>query len=153
MSARITEARTAQYELAIEIAAPRPRVWEALVEDTDLWWLPDFRLVGDDSTVSLRAEAGGALVEHRPDGASLLWYTVQRVEPGVSLHLVGVSSPEGGGPATTMLRLRLRDRGDGCLLEVSDALVGQVTEATVASLRDGWERLLGEGLRRYVERG
>ena len=78
------------YELAIQINAPRERVWKAITQEANYWWLPDFRMVGENSTVSLELKAGGGLIEQTEEGGSLLWYTVQWFQPSsFVLYLVG----------------------------------------------------------------
>ena len=146
-----TETHAVTYELEVAIDAGVDEVWRALVERTDAWWLPDFHMVAAGSNVRLDARAGGGLVETDPEGGSLLWYTVQMVVPGRSLHLVGHLAADYGGPATTMLKLALEERDGGTVLSVQDSLVGRVSEDTAASLRAGWEQLFGEGLKAFVE--
>lgn len=152
MSGPTTETQAVRYELEIAIEAPRETVWRALTEETDAWWLPDFHMVGPGSVVTLDARAGGDLVERREDGGSLLWYTVQMCVPGESLHLVGHLAPAWGGPATTMLALVLEERSGATVLRVSDALFGNVSEASASSLQEGWTQLFGEGLKAHAER-
>jgi hypothetical protein len=62
-------------------------------------------------------------------------------------------APDWGGPATTMLKLVLEERGDATLLRVSDALFGSVDAAQAATLREGWLALFGRGLKPHAERG
>jgi uncharacterized protein YndB with AHSA1/START domain len=152
MTTLTSETRVGQYALEIQINAPRAAVWQALVDETNAWWLPDFHMVGEGSVVSFDARAGGQLIETKPDGGSLLWYTVQMCAPQESLHLVGFCAPEWGGPATTMLRLKLEDTDGGTLLSVSDALVGRVTDESLESLRAGWLQLFTDGLKSFAER-
>jgi len=71
--------------------------------------------------------------------------------PGTSLHLVGHIAPDWGGPATSILRLSLHEKGSGTVLRVRDALFGRVDEKSAASQRDGWRQLFGDGLKRHVE--
>lgn len=149
--ARTTAAGVLRYELELPLAAPRARVWEALTAETDAWWLPSFRMMGEGSRVRFEARAGGTLVEERPDGGSLLWYQVLMCVPGSALHLVGHLGPDFGGPATTLLTLTLVDAGRGCTLRVTDALHGAVGPDLVRSLESGWRQLFGDGLRRFVE--
>ena len=144
-----TQAQVAQYELEIEIKADRERVWQALTGETDAWWLPDFRSLGD-SVVTLDPVPGGGLTESCADGRSLLWYTVQMIVPSESMYLVGHTAPDWGGPTLSMLKLELQDRGEGCALLVSDALLGRVSDTQASSLSDGWRQLFGDGLGRYV---
>jgi len=140
-----------QYTFEVSIDASPAAVWKALTDETNVWWLPDFHMVGEQSVVTLEARAGGQLIETQADGASLLWYTVQMCLPGRSLHLVGHIAPDWGGPATSMLELTLAEREAGTLLTVRDALFGQVTEKHAANQRDGWIQLFSDGLKRHVE--
>jgi len=151
MSIETKPAKCVQSELEIAIEAPVGRVWRALVEEIDAWWLPDFRVVGEGSVLSLDARAGGGLVERLEGGGSLLWYTVQMCVPETSLHLVGHLAPEWGGPAISMLELALEGSGGHTRLRVRDALFGNVNESTGGSQCEGWQALFGRGLREHVE--
>ncbi len=152
MTAKISEARVAVYELEVKINAPRAAVWKGLVEDTDAWWLHDFHMVGEGSTVTLDARAGGHLIESHEDGRSLLWFTVTNCVPGVQLDASGGLSPQFGGPATTMITIKLEELdGGGTTLRMTDALFGRVPEETIRALDEGWKLLFTEGLKKYVE--
>jgi uncharacterized protein YndB with AHSA1/START domain len=151
MSPTTLETRAVTYELEVEIAASPSTVWRSLTEETDAWWLPDFRMVGPGSKVHFDARAGGQLVERSEDGGSLLWYTVLMSVPEESLDLVGHVTAAYGGPATTMLRLGLEATETGTLLRISDALVGHVEESSVNSLESGWLQLFREGLKAHAE--
>jgi len=142
-----------QYELEIAIAASRAVVWTALIDETNAWWLPEFRMVNPASTVEFDVTAGGrGLIEFVPDGAFLSWYAVQMFLPErFKVYLVGNLAPEWGGPSTSNLCLALDEAEDGCLLKVSDAHHGRVDANSAESLKNGWQQLFGDGLRRYVE--
>ncbi len=146
----VSPANVLKYELEVRIDAPRAKVWQALTEETNAWWLPDFHMVGPDSVVTLDANAGGHLIERMEGGGSLLWYTVQMSVPETSLHFVGHLAAGYGGPATTLLELALSDDGEGTLLVIRDALYGNVSEKTAGSLESGWRQLFGDGLGGYV---
>ncbi|QDV42588.1 hypothetical protein Enr13x_24360 [Stieleria neptunia] len=142
-----------QYELEIEIKADRTVVWKALIEQPDRWWLPDFRMVDEASTVEFDVRPGGhGLIESRDGGGFLVWYTIQFYQPDeFKIYLVGNVAPDWGGPSTSNLCLSLDRRGDGSVLKLSDTHHGHVSEAYMGSLKDGWAKLFGEGLRRHVE--
>jgi uncharacterized protein YndB with AHSA1/START domain len=141
------------YELEVHIDAPPNRVWQAITAETNAWWLPDFHMVGEGSTVTLDTRAGGGLIEHLEGGGSLLWYTVQWCRPQeFTLYLIGQTARDWGGPATSHLKLQIEPRGtDACTLKVSDALHGHVTEGSARSLEEGWTTLYSDGLKRYCE--
>ena len=144
-----TEPRS--YELEIAIDASREAVWNALTEETNAWWLPDFHMVGEGSTVSFDARAGGQLIETKEDGAGLLWYTVHMCTPGESIHMVGHVFPQWGGPATSLLHMALEERDGQTVLRVTDSHHGQVSEANLRSLEEGWTWLFTDGLKQHVE--
>jgi len=147
---QIIELRGAQYELSIPIEAPRPRVWRALTDQLNSWWLPDFHMLGPDSTVTLELRAGGRLYEQSGD-QELLWYTVLAVSPEESLSLVGYCTPDFGGPLTTMLIAKLDSEQEATRLSITDALYGRVTDDQVESLRSGWTQLFTSGLKSFLE--
>ena len=63
MSGLELETRARKYELEITIDAPRETVWKSLTSEIDLWWLPDFRMVGEGSVVTFDARKSIANVE------------------------------------------------------------------------------------------
>ena len=143
-----------EYQLEIEFNATADAVWNALLNDIQHWWLPDFHMVAADSQIELDVTAGGrGLVEYRSDGSFLQWYSVQCFLPAQhKLYLIGHLAPEFGGPSTTSMTLKLEGlENDQCRLRVHDAHFGQVDGNTIDSLRSGWDQLFREGLKRHVE--
>lgn len=49
------------------------------------------------------------------------------------------------------LRLVLREQGAQTVLEVTDAVVGTVSDRTSKSLEEGWRALFDRGFRVFVE--
>lgn len=145
----------ANYELEFAIQAAPDRVWYAIVEETNSWWLPDFHIVGADSEVKLQAHAGGGLIEQVQDGGSLLWATVQMSRPDqFTLYLLLHTAPDWGGPITSNLKLAVEEAGDqSCVLKVTDGLIGHFDDESIEQIQHGWTRLLVDGLKKYVETG
>ena len=147
----------ASYKLQIEIKATRERVWEALIEQTNAWWLPDFRMTGEGSIVTFNTYAGGGLVEQHESGSSLLWYTVHWYRPDqFAVHLVGEIAPDWGGPSASHLKLSVvecdNDR-EHAVFHLADAHYGHIDAANLKSLHAGWTQLFTDGLKRFVEEG
>ncbi len=144
-----------QYELEIAIAASTDRVWKAIFDETNVWWLPDFHMVGKGSVVTFDPTPGGSgLVEKRDGGGGLLWYHVQCCLPQeYKVYLVGYVAPDWGGPFVSHLKLALEEAATGCILKVTDALHGKIGLEGVQSLQDGWSGLFAEGLKEFVENG
>ena len=128
MDDKVTAGSCIQFQLEFNIGASRARVWKAILEETNAWWLPDFHMVGQGSVVTFDPHPGGrGLKEDHVDGSCLLWYTVQIHLPSqFSIFLVGHVAPDWGGPATSNLKLALEESTDGCMLKVADAQHGRV---------------------------
>ncbi|MEM8679167.1 MAG: SRPBCC domain-containing protein [Planctomycetota bacterium] len=152
-TAKTLDISVGQYELSIDIDAPRDRVWRALLEETGSWWLPTYHMVGAGSQIEFDISPGGrGLIEHRADGSFLQWYTVQFFQPTeFKLFLVGNIAPEYGGPSTSNLCISLIEREGGTTLNVSDTHLGRVDERFLQSLEGGWKEIFGDGLRQHVE--
>lgn len=153
MSGTQSSATCINYELEVDFSAAVPTVWEALLQETDLWWSSDFHMVASDSTVELDTAPGGkGLMETAPDGSFLQWYQIQAFLPEQhKIFLIGYLAPEYGGPSTSSLRLALETHGDGCKLKIQDSHVGDVNEKTAASMAEGWGVVFGDGLKKHVD--
>jgi hypothetical protein len=150
METQVLEVRCVQYQFEIRIAADRAVIWSLLTDRVNEWWLSDFRMLGADSLVTLQPRAGGLLFEQAGD-RSLLWYTILMVLPGESLDLAGCVTADFGGPATTLLSLKLRDAGGHTVLSIRDSLFGHVPDGQVNSLKAGWLQLFSQGLQAFAE--
>ncbi len=148
-----TPAMCCQYELEIAIDAPADRVWEAIFEETNYWWLPDFHVMGTGSTLTFDRQPGGrGLVEQTETGGALLWFHVHMLLPEQhTVYLFGHVAPEWGGPNTSSLKLAVESNGDGCVLKVTDARHGQLDQQHLESNEAGWLQLFTDGLKHHVE--
>ena len=147
----LTDAKIIKYQFEVPIRRSAADIWRLMVDDIDAWWMEDFRALGEGSKVTLDATTGGQLLESTVNDGSLEWYRAQMVIPGKLIYLVGYMAPDWGGPTTSMLKLAIEDRDDGGALIVSDALLGNVTEASAQSAEGGWKMLFGEGLKGFAE--
>ena len=147
-----TDAKIFTYSFDVAISRPAADVWPLLSQQIDAWWMKDFRALGGNSVMSLDPSAGGSLLETGENGDALEWYRVQMCVPGQSLYLVGYMAPDWGGPTTSMLKLALKEDDGCCVLAVSDALTGNVTENKAKGAKSGWGQLFGEGLKALAEK-
>lgn len=152
-AAKVLDARAVVFELEIAIDAQPERVWDAMVKETNGWWLPDFHMMGKDSTVTLEPEAGGRFIERMEGGESLLWFTVQWCRPGKFLYLNGTMGHEFGGPASTVLKLALEEKKGNTLLKVTQEMYGHISDDNMKNVSVGWTQLFTDGLKKYVEKG
>lgn len=143
-----------RVELEIPIAAPRARVWNALVTETSSWWRADFYVGKSPKAFHFEAKVGGRVYEDWGEGNGFLWYTVVEVESGVALRLAGHLMPDSGNSlGTTLLHLRLEEDGaGGTSLFVVNLLFGQLAPGLAKALESMWQMLLGEALKAHCER-
>ena len=139
-------------QLEIPIRATPSRVWALLIGDVRSWWPKDFLATSATATMRFDARLGGTLVEETGDGGGVVWYSVIALAPGRSIDLAGHLSVAFGGPAQTMLHLALREQGPHTVLELTDAVVGRVTDRTAATLEEGWRAVFEAGFKAFVER-
>ena len=62
-AARTLPASAARIELEVTVEAPAEKVWRAIVEEPDAWWVSELRCVPGGSRIVFEPRAGGAFVE------------------------------------------------------------------------------------------
>jgi DNA-binding transcriptional ArsR family regulator/uncharacterized protein YndB with AHSA1/START domain len=139
--------------MEITITASIERAWAALTKDVGHWWPRDFLVAADPQQMQFEPRLGGRLFEEGSRGGGAIWYTVYGITPGESIDLVGQLSPAFGGPAQSLLRLSLREQGSQTILELTDAVVGNVGAKSEQSLGEGWRAIFERGLKAHIERG
>ena len=77
-NSKISPARTASLTITVEIKAPQDRVWAAMINEIDAWWLPQHRMAPSSKMMVLEPRAGGRFYEEAP-GGGLLWYLPPRL--------------------------------------------------------------------------
>jgi len=137
-------------DIALEwpVEASVQRVWEALFEQVESWWPAAHRAVGGDAVMSFEPRLGGQLREARADGGGLAWYEVIALEPLRSVDLAGHLATRYGGPASSLLHIELVPgaRDGTTILKLTDSVFGRIGPNLRASLGEGWQAIVGEGL-------
>lgn len=150
MNTQTQPGSTATVQVALDwtIPASQQAVWRRLVDDAQSWWPAEHRAGPEGCTLKFDAVIGGQLREERADGAGLLWYSVIAIDPMRSIDMVGHLASRYGGPATSLLHLELAPAlADGTtVLRLTDAVFGRVGPGLAASLTEGWQAIVGEGL-------
>ncbi len=140
--------------LTIDIAidADVASTWKAMIEDVGQWWRADF-CICKGSTMAMDARVGGMMYEKLPDGAGFAWGNLISFQPNKHLAYVTYVIPPWAGPAQSVVQIALAENPDGStLLTLTDSLIGHLTEEHLASTKDGWRLLYGEGgLKSFIE--
>ena len=149
---RMIAATVLVLELAVPMAAKRDRVWRALVKETKAWWPRAFYTNERAKALKIEPKLGGRMFEDWGRGDGLIWYSVIGVEDRHSLDLAGHMTTAFGGPATTLLRLEIEDRGKESILNVTDSMIGRLPPDCAETKRTGWLTLFRDGLKAHVEK-
>jgi DNA-binding transcriptional ArsR family regulator len=141
---------TGVVDVALEwpVEASVQRVWQALFERVESWWPAAHRAVGGGAAMTFEPRLGGQLRETRADGGGLAWYQVIALEPLRSVDLAGHLATRYGGPASSLLHIEIVPgaRDGTAILKLTDSVFGRIGPNLRASLGEGWQAIVGEGL-------
>ena len=137
--------------MEIPIDAPRKRVWEALVQEADAWFVKDGGPGPQDKVFRFEARVGGMLYEDWGDGNGLLWGHVILCNAPETIHVAGDCSPEWGGPNRGIMIWELSEADGVTTVRFEHALHGSVSDETRASYEGGWKIQLTQGLKGYID--
>jgi len=99
--------------LDVTVAAPRDRVYRALVGDVGAWWSSDHTFSGDSRNLSIDARPGGCFCERLPGGGGGEHQRVVFVRPGEMLRLSGALGPLQSSAVTGTMTWTLMPSNDG----------------------------------------
>jgi DNA-binding transcriptional ArsR family regulator len=141
---------TGVVDVALEwpVEASVQRLWETLFERVESWWPAAHRAVGGGAVMTFEPRLGGQLREARADGDGLAWYEVIALEPLRSVDLAGHLATRYGGPASSLLHIEIAPgaRDGTSILKLTDSVFGRIGPNLRASLGEGWQAIVGEGL-------
>ena len=144
-------ATVCRIPLELTIRAPKERVWKALVQDADAWFVRDDGPGPSGKTFHVEPRVGGLMYEDWGDGNGLLWGHVVLCNAPHALHVAGDCSPQWGGPNRGIMIWELSESDGTTTVRFEHALHGSVSEATRASYERGWKIQLEQGLKGHVE--
>ena len=135
-------------EQEIRIAAPRARVFDALLRDANSWW--GYRMAKDGkSTIRVEATLGGKFYEDFGDGQGALWGTVVYFKAPEILRLSG---PLGMDTAVnSTYTYELMEAGGETTLKLLHQASGFIDPKWGEAHGKGWNELLGRFLKGWVE--
>ena len=143
----------AEVLVEIEVAAPRERVWQAFVGETAAWWHPGFNTRPEGVTFTIEPVLGGRMFEDWGSGDGQVWGIVNGLEGGRFLQIVGDTDKAWGGPHRAIMSWHFEDSGEGTQVRLEHSMFGTVSDETRASMTEGWQFLIGEAFKPFVETG
>lgn len=143
---------TVQHSL--DIAAPRERVYAAVLE-IGRWWNPAHSYSNESSALSLDVAPGGCFCERLPNGGHVRHLTVVYVDSGKALRLQGGLGPLQPLGVAGSLDLVFEATPSGTKVGLTYAVGGYMAGGldAMAEPVDGVLLEQIERLRRYVETG
>ncbi|MCF7220651.1 SRPBCC family protein [Marilutibacter chinensis] len=142
-------------ENTVEVPADADAVWQALVDDVDLWWPRDHTWWGAQSRLRIEPRAGGCFCE--TDGERQARHMqVVFVEPGKLLRMTGGLGPLQGMGVDGVLEFRLVAAGDDATRITLFYRAGGYTPddlAAIAPVVDRVQALQLEGLAGHLRTG
>jgi uncharacterized protein YndB with AHSA1/START domain len=141
--------------LEAAVAAPRDRVYRALVGNVGAWWSSDHTFSGDSKNLSIEARPGGCFCERLPDGGGVEHLRVVFVKPGEMLRLTGALGPLQPSALAGSMTWTLMPAGSGTNVTLSYA-VGGFRDGGFADIAPAVDGVLSEQLqrlKRFVETG
>jgi uncharacterized protein YndB with AHSA1/START domain len=145
---RQTAVRTMQITLDTTIRATPEQVFDALTSRVGCWWTMTFR---SPARVVLEPWTGGRFFESWDDETGVLYATVTRVKPGVVLSMSGLMGMS--GRIDGHIHLILSGTTGGTVLTLVHRAAGELDEGAEDGYRAGWEMLLRDCLKPFVEMG
>jgi len=132
------------YELGIYVAAPPPKVWQALTLDIDHWW--NYRL-RDRTRCIIEPGVGGRWMQAWDSGGALFGTFTVWDPP----HVLVVSGPLAmTKPAHNRLEFELVPADTGTKVWVRHQAYGDFDADTPEIYANGWNELIGQSLYNYV---
>ena len=132
----------------VNINAPAPKVYEALVGQIDSWWNPEHTYSHDTKNLSIDARPGGCFCEKLPNGGGLEHLRVVYVAPPQIVRFSGALGPLQASGVAGSMTWKLTGGSDSTRLELSYSVGGiisggfeKMSPAVEAMLREQFDRL------------
>jgi DNA-binding transcriptional ArsR family regulator/uncharacterized protein YndB with AHSA1/START domain len=137
-----------RVEVEVPIKASASHIFQALTTDIAAWWTEDCSW--GKGKVILEPEVGKRFYEDFGNGEGALFGTVIYIEKDKIIELQGHMGME--AHVHGWVRYELEPQEEQTLLKFSHRAYGEISERTRQIFADGWQVLLGESLRNYVEK-
>ena len=135
----------------IQIKATPKKVFNALTHDISNWWGRPYIINEEATALTLEPRLGGLLYESWGDNQGYVWGQVTYLKTNEVLEITG---PFGMTKAFYgRLCLTLTEKDNVTNVELSHRAYGELDEQTKQGYGTGWQDLVGERLKKFVEEG
>lgn len=139
----------ASFTVSVEIKKDVNHVWEYYFNQISSWWPKEYYTSDKTKRFIIDTFIGGKAYEDHGEGGGLVWGDVIGVHYPKTLQIRGNLTKEFGGPVITYEKFYFEEIDSGARLSYTVDFVGEVSERSVKSLKDGWKELLGKYFKEY----
>ncbi|MDM5316171.1 metalloregulator ArsR/SmtB family transcription factor [Fictibacillus sp. b24] len=136
-----------QIEQDIVLHGKVETVFKALTEDIGSWW--HFRVGDKGAQLIFEPQLGGRFYEDWGNGEGALWGTVTYFKRNDEIRLNGLLGMSGA--VNSSYSYKLIEDGDKTILQLSHQAVGILEPHWEEAHRHGWNELLQENLKKFIE--
>lgn len=133
------------------IKASPTQVWKVLTEGVGDWWIRDYFTHPKTKEMVLEVKLGGLLYESTTDQQGIVWANIIGLNAPHTIQLKGLLTPAFGGPAISFLSFTLKKENSQTRLIFEDQILGNLSDQIILDLENRWNRLLENGLKKYIE--
>lgn len=145
-----TEINSFQIEQEIVINAPRNIVFESLTKDINEWWAFGTKGAQEKGILHFEPKLGGRFYEDWGNGQGIIWGIVTFFKESDEIRLNGPIG-EMKGAVNSNYSFKFEVKGSSTILKLSHQVVGLLDPEWEQNHRNGWNKLLNELFKNYVE--
>jgi Activator of Hsp90 ATPase homolog 1-like protein len=143
------------YAVSVEltVAAGRNKTWKSLVKKTSDWWPATYFSLSGTKRFVIENRLGGRTYEDGGKKAGAIWGTVIGWLPPEKITFGFEMYPGWSGPGRSFVSISLTEVDGSTKMALEDHGICPNADKAAASLKEGWETLLGKHFKNYVENG
>ena len=138
---------SSKVTVSVTLDASKEKVWKTLTKDIDKWWLKECYTHPNTKKVKLDLKPGGLLYEEINSKEGFVWATVTGIHIENTLLLKGQIPLNLGGPALSFTNISLESEKKKTKLQVTEIILGLVSDNLLQALEKHWKTLLQKGLK------
>ncbi len=141
------------FIVTTEVPVDLHHAWEYYFNQISGWWPKEYYTSEKTKRFIIDTFIGGKAYEDQGEGGGLIWGDVIGVDYPNALQIRGNLTKEFGGPSLGFEKIAFEQTKSGTKVTYSADYIGNVTERSIKSLKDGWIDLLKVHFKGYcVER-
>lgn len=139
------------FTVTTEVPMDSSHAWEYYFNQISSWWPKEYHTSQKTKRFIIDTFIGGKAYEDHGEGGGLIWADVIGVDYPHALQMRGNLTKEFGGPSLSFEKITFETVEGGCQVTYSADFIGNVTERSIKSLKDGWIELLKVHFKGYCE--